>query len=173
LPFLPVLGFTGTDYERIRPDFRKVVDPYSGREIFVVPSIRPDWAVVHAVRADETGNAICSALEADRLAILAARRTVVTVEEVVSPDAFAARPGEVFLSSLHIDMIVVAPFGAHPGACLNAYGIDRAHVERYMALSRTEEGFASYLAEYVLGKTEDDYRIMTCPAGRPAGGKRV
>lgn len=150
-----------------------MADPYSGKEILVVPAIRPDWAVVHALRADGAGNVICSALEADRLAVLAARRAVVTVEEIVPDDAFVARPGEVFLSSLHIDMVVVAPKGAHPAACVNAYGIDRAHVARYVALSRTEEGFASYLAEYVLGKTEDAYRAAAGAAGRPAGRTEV
>jgi glutaconate CoA-transferase subunit A len=164
LPFLPVLGFAGTDYEKVRADFRRVTDPYTGKEIFVVPAIVPDWAVIHAIRADGNGNVICSALESDRLAVLAAKRTIVTVEEVVDADAFFARPGEIFLSSLHIDMVVVAPGGAHPGACVNTYGIDRAHVEKYLAASKTPEGFSSYLAEYVHGMSEEEYRIATFAA---------
>src|SRR4030065_28689 len=68
-----MFGLTGTDYEKVRGDFRRVTDPYSGNEIFVVPAIRPDWAVIHAIRADENGNVVCSALEAERLALLSAR----------------------------------------------------------------------------------------------------
>lgn len=148
----------------MRADFRKVVDPYTGNETFVVPPIVPDWAVIHAIRADRNGNVICSARESDRLAVLAAKRAIVTVEEVVPPEAFVAHPGEIFLSALHIDLVVIAPRGAHPGACVNAYGIDRAHVELYLAASKTAEGFAAYLAEYVLGTTEEQYRAGSSAA---------
>jgi glutaconate CoA-transferase subunit A len=164
-----MLGFAGSDYEKVRADFRKVADPYTGKEIFVVPPIAPDWAAIHAIRADENGNVVCSAMESDRLAVLAAGRTVVTVEEIVPAEAFVARPGEIFLSALHIDLVVVALRGAHPGACVNAYGIDRAHVEKYLAASKTEDGFSGYLSEYVLGKTEEEYLSATGPARIAAG----
>lgn len=152
-----MLGFSGTDYEAVRPDFRKVADPYTGNEIFVVPPIRPDWAIIHALAADPSGNVVCSALESDRLAVLAARNALVTVEEIVPAEALAARPGEVFLSALHIDLVAVVPRGAHPAACVHRYGVDRAHVERYLAASKTEEGFRAWLAAHVLGKSEAEY----------------
>ena len=157
-----MLGFSGTDYEKVREDFRKVTDPYTGHEIFVVPPIRPDWAAIHAIRADERGNIVCSALESDRLAVLAARRTIVTVEEVVPEESLVARPGEIYLSALHIDTVVVAPRGAHPSACVHAYGIDRAHVETYLAAAKTEEGFQEYLDRFVRGMTEEEYLARTC-----------
>lgn len=139
-----------------------MADPYTGSEIFVVPPIRPDWAVIHAIRADSSGNVVCSALESDRLAVLAARRSVVTVEEIVPDEALSARPGEVFLSALHIDRVVVAPLGAHPAACVHRYGVDRRQVEKYLAASKTGEGFRAWLAEHVLGKTEEDYLRIAC-----------
>jgi len=162
LPFHPMFGFAGTDYEKVRGDFRKVTDPYSGNEIFVVPAIRPDWAVIHAIRADGNGNVVCSALEADRLAVLAARQAIVTVEEVVPVENLLARPGEIFLSALHIDLVVAAPLGAHPAGCVHSYGIDRAHMEEYLAASKTAEGFSEYLSRFVLGKTEEEYRELAC-----------
>jgi glutaconate CoA-transferase subunit A len=157
-----MLGFAGTDYEKVRGDFRKVTDPYSGNEIFVVPAIRPDWAVIHAIRADGNGNVVCSALEADRLAVLAAKQAIVTVEEVVPAERLVARPGEIFLSALHIDLVVVAPRGAHPGGCVHSYGIDRAHVEEYLAAAKTEDGFFQYLSRFVFGKTEEEYFGLAC-----------
>ncbi len=157
-----MLGFAGTGYEAVRSDFRKIADPFSGKEIFVVPPIVPDVAVIHAIRADRNGNVVCSAMESDRLAVLAARTAIVTVEEVVPDDDFVARPGEIFLSALHIDRVVVAPRGAHPAACVHRYGIDRAHVEAYLAAAKTEEGFRAYLDRYVRGTTEEEYvRMMT------------
>jgi glutaconate CoA-transferase subunit A len=53
--------------------------------------------------------------------------------------------------------VVIAPRGAHPGACVNAYGIDREHIETYLSASKTEEGFSAWLSETVLGKTEEEY----------------
>lgn len=157
-----MLGFAGTGYETVREDFRKVADPYTGREIFVVPPIRPDWGILHAIRADEAGNVVCSGLESDRLAALAAKRTIVTVEEIVPADALVARPGEVHLSALHIDTVVVAPRGAHPAGCVHAYGIDRPHMEIYLAAAKTEEGFREYLDRFVFGMTEEDYLATVC-----------
>ncbi len=157
-----MLGFTGTGYEEIREDFRKVTDPFSGNEIFVVPPIRPDWAVIHAIRADGQGNVVCSGLESDRLAVLASKRAVVTVEEVVPAESLVARPGEIYLSALHIDAVVVAPRGAHPSACVHGYGIDRAHVETYLAAAKTEEGFRGYLERFVHGMTEKEYLADAC-----------
>ncbi len=162
-----MLGFAGTGYEAVRPDFRKAADPYTGKEIFVVPPIVPDAAVIHAIRADGHGNVVCSAMESDRLAVLAARRAIVTVEEIVPEGEFVARPGEIFLSALHIDLVVVAPRGAHPAACVHRYGIDRGHVEAYLAAAKTEEGFRAYLDRYVRGTTEEEYARMTSPV--PAG----
>ena len=157
-----MLGFTGTGYEEIREDFRKVTDPFSGNEIFVVPPIRPDWAVIHAIRADAQGNVVCSGLESDRLAVLASKRAVVTVEEVVPAESLVSRPGEIYLSALHIDAVVLAPRGAHPSACVHGYGIDRAHVETYLAAAKTEEGFRGYLERFVHGMTEEEYLADAC-----------
>jgi len=165
MPFLPMLGFAGTDYETVRRDFRRVADPYSGNEIFVVPPIRPDWAVIHAIRADDSGNVVCSALEADRLAVLAADRAIVTVEEVVPAKNLVAYPGEIFLSALHIDRIVVAPRGAHPTALTHGYGIDRGHMDAYLEASKSAERFREYLARFVYGRTEEEYIDLAC--GKP------
>ena len=162
MPFLPMLGFAGTDYEKVRRDFRRVADPYSGDEIFVVPPIRPDWAVIHAIRADGNGNVVCSALEADRFAVLAAKQAIVTVEEVVPAEKLVAFPGEIFLSALHIDRIVVTPRGAHPTALTHGYGIDRGHMEVYLGASKSAERFQEYLSRFVFGKTEEEYLGLTC-----------
>jgi len=157
-----MLGFAGTDYEAVREDFRKVTDPFTGNEIFVVPPIRPDWGVIHAIRADERGNVVCSGLESDRLAVLASKRAIVTVEEVVPAESLVARPGEVHISALHIDTVVVAPRGAHPSACVHLYGIDRAHVEVYLSAAKSAEGFREYLERFLLGTTEEEYIANVC-----------
>jgi len=56
IPFQPVRGLFGTDVATAG-GFATVRDPYSGEDIYVVPRIRPDWAVLHVHEADEQGNA--------------------------------------------------------------------------------------------------------------------
>nr|NIS73706.1 CoA transferase subunit A [Deltaproteobacteria bacterium] len=58
LPFMAVHGIHGTDYEGIRRDFLGVTDPYSGEDIIVVPSINPDFCIIHAAKSDPHGNLV-------------------------------------------------------------------------------------------------------------------
>src|SRR5512140_2551376 len=57
LPFLPMNQTAATDLAKVNPNFRRVVDPYSGKEVIVVPPLHPDVAIVHVQRADPQGNA--------------------------------------------------------------------------------------------------------------------
>ena len=57
LPFMPMNQTAATDLERVNPLIRRVIDPYSGREVIVVPALNPDVAIVHVQRADADGNA--------------------------------------------------------------------------------------------------------------------
>jgi acyl CoA:acetate/3-ketoacid CoA transferase alpha subunit len=55
--FMPGRAWLGTDLPRLRPDVCTVTDPYSGEQLMAFPAICPDVAVIHALRADEQGNA--------------------------------------------------------------------------------------------------------------------
>ena len=57
LPFMPMNQTGATDLEHVNPRIQRVTDPYSGREVIVVPPLNPDVAVVHVQRADMNGNA--------------------------------------------------------------------------------------------------------------------
>jgi glutaconate CoA-transferase subunit A len=149
IPFLPVRGLLGTDYMVIRPDFKVIVNPYDDREtIAIVPSIRPDVALFHAYKADTDGNVIAHPSQNNRLLAQAARRTIVSVEEVVSPQELKREGGSV-IPSVFITAIVQAPAGAHPTACPGRYPIDTAHIYKYAEASKSEEAWAEYLRKYV------------------------
>ncbi len=47
-----------TDLFRVRPDIRQVICPYTGEQLPALLSIKPDVALIHALAADEQGNAI-------------------------------------------------------------------------------------------------------------------
>ncbi len=156
VPFMPVRGFLGTDYLKVRPEFRVIENPYNpGEPVVVVPAIRPDVALIHGFRADARGNVLTDPTQDAGLMARASRLAVVTVEEV---RAAPLEPGPGFISALYIGAVVVAPGGARPGACPGYYDRDEAEIRAYVGLARTEAGFREYLARYVLSEV---------PAQRP------
>src|SRR5437660_574624 len=53
---MPVRGHVGSDYERLRPEFRVIQNPWAPSErVMLVPSISPDVALIHAIAATEDG----------------------------------------------------------------------------------------------------------------------
>ena len=84
LPFLPMNETGAVDLENVNPNFKRVIDPYSGKSVVVVPALNPDVAIIHAQRADKNGNAqIWGILGEQKEAAFAAERVILTVEEIV------------------------------------------------------------------------------------------
>ena len=107
--FLPGRGWLGTDLLRLRPDVRTVLDPYSGEELVAFPAIRPDLAVIHALRADFDGNAeIGQNRGVDEELSLTAAKVIVTAEEIVPELSKADLIGPL------VHAVVHAPRGQRP-----------------------------------------------------------
>ena len=151
LPFIPVIGLLNSDYMKVNRDFVTMKDPFGGKEYVVVPPIVPDVAVIHAFKGDVFGNVITDSFRNDRLLAMAARKTIAVVEELVEPDAVLPGKHGVFVSMVHINAVVVAPGGAHPTACRDAYDIDAAHIMTYMESTKDEKSFLKYLETYITG----------------------
>ena len=126
LPWFPCTrALVGTDYQDLRPDIGRLVDPGSGREMLTLPPIRPDVAVIHAPWADADGNAILgSALAVDHAAACASAVTIVTAERIVPANELRAL-GQADLLAFQVDHVVEAPGGARPTACIPHYECDR------------------------------------------------
>ena len=61
-----------------------VTCPFTGELLAAVPAIRPDVTVIHAQKADRKGNVlIWGIVGVQKEAVLAAKRSIVTVEEIV------------------------------------------------------------------------------------------
>jgi glutaconate CoA-transferase subunit A len=153
VPFAPVRGLLGTDYMKVRPDFRELANPYAPDErIAVVPAIAPDVAFFHGWQADRAGNVVTSGASDAKLIAQAARRAVVaTVEEVVDDDLARVPVRGTLVPAIHVTAVAAAPRGAHPTACHGRYPVDREHVQRYIAAGRSDATFKAYLDRYVLG----------------------
>src|SRR6202522_1735792 len=114
LPFAVFRGYIGVDLPKVNPNIRTIACPYTGERLATVPAIRPDVAIIHALRADRDGNVLLEGIVGvQKQAVLAAKRSIVTVEETV--DDFGPRNSNaVILPSWTMSAIVVAPGGAHP-----------------------------------------------------------
>src|SRR5919202_653630 len=92
VPFMPVNAFSLSDVP-LAQGYRKVADPYSEEEVYAVPAIQPDVAIIHVHEADAEGNArIFGSLFEDVLIVTAARRVILTTEVVVDGSRFEAQP---------------------------------------------------------------------------------
>jgi len=146
---MPVRGLVGTDYVKVRPDFKVIQDPFSGEDVVVVPPVTPDVALIHALKGDGDGNILVDRMEDDHLLAQGSRRVVASVEEMLPSGALADTPEGMFLSGLYVTALVHVPRGAYPTGCRGLYEHDPAEIRAYLEAAKTTEGFQAYLREKV------------------------
>jgi glutaconate CoA-transferase subunit A len=152
IPFQPIppAALAGSDIPRTA-GMRKIVDPFSGEELWAVPRIAPDWLLMHAHEADEFGNVrVIGNTLYDGLMARAARQIIVTAEAIVPTAVFEEDPGRTLIPHFLVTAVVHAPGGSLPANCLPAYDVDEAGMRRYLELSITPQGLARYLEETAL-----------------------
>jgi glutaconate CoA-transferase subunit A len=149
LPFAVLRGYTGTDLPNHTANIAPITCPFTGEVLTAVPALRPDVAVIHAQRADRRGNVqMWGITGVQKEAVLAARRALVTVEEVV--DALDHRPGAVVLPFWAVSRVVAAPGGAHPSYAQGYSHRDNDYYVRWDAVSRDRDSFLAWMDEHVL-----------------------
>jgi glutaconate CoA-transferase subunit A len=133
VPFQPVAGVHGSDLARIN-GWQTVTDPYgSGQEVYVIPAIRPDVAVIHANEVDEYGNArVYGSPFWDHPLTRAARRVLITAERLVPTDVLRLQPELTLVPGFMVEAVAIVPQGAWPGSMHPLYEIDYPAVEHYM-----------------------------------------
>src|SRR3954463_3740753 len=117
LPFAVMRGYRGTDLPKHTANIKPITCPFTGEELTAVPALNPDVGIVHAQRADRAGNVqLWGITGIQKEVVLAARRSLVTVEEVV--DGLDPRPGAIVLPSWAVTYVSVAPGGSQPSYSL-------------------------------------------------------
>jgi len=149
VPYVPIVGLVGTDLLKRRDDMIIAVDPFDGKTKSVVAkALRPDVAVFHAQAADRQGNVSCG-YEADVVILAeASKHVIVTAERIVDRLPEKEAKGA-FIPAIHVDALVHAPFGAHPGGCAGIYAPDKVHMREYVIASKDDASFEAYLRKYV------------------------
>ena len=153
LPFAVLRAYLGTDFPRHNPSIKFIECPFSGERLAAVPSVRPDVAVIHALRADRRGNVLLEGIVGvQKEAVLAAKRAIVTVEEIV--DELNAPANAVLLPHWVISAVCEVPGGAHPSYAHGYYGRDNAFYQHWDAVSRDRDDFLAWIDAHVLSTTD-------------------
>src|SRR5258706_5010776 len=135
LPFAVMRGYVGTDLPNHTANIAAITCPFTGEVLTAVPALNPDVAVVHAQRADRQGNVqMWGITGVQKEAVLAAQRSLVTVEEIVT--TLEPRPGAVVLPTWAVTTVALVPHGAHPSYAQGYYDRDNSYYQEWDAISR-------------------------------------
>jgi glutaconate CoA-transferase subunit A len=152
LPCAIFRGYIGVDLPKVNPNIRRVTCPFTGEQLAAIPSIRPDVAVIHAQKADRAGNVFLEGIVGvQKHAVLAAKRSLVTVEEIV--DEFTPRSlNATILPAWTVTAIALVPGGAHPSYAHGYYMRDNAYYKAWDAIARDRDSFLAWMQANVLDK---------------------
>ena len=159
LPFMPMRQTGALDLEKANPLYRRVADPYGGEDVVVVPALCPDVAIVHVQRADSEGNAhIWGILGEQREAAFAAKRVILTAEEIVDAEVIRSDPNRTLIPSLVVSAVCRVPWCAHPSYTQGYYDRDNDLYLRWEEISKDKASMQAYLDEWVYGvKDREEY----------------
>jgi glutaconate CoA-transferase, subunit A len=144
LPFAVLRGYAGTDLIRHTDTIKTITCPFTGEVLAAVPALDLDVAVVHAQRADRAGNVqLWGIVGIQKEAVLAAERSLVTVEEIV--DELEPVPGGLVLPGWAVTAVAEVPGGAHPSYAQGYSDRDNDYYREWDAISRDRDRFTTWL----------------------------
>jgi glutaconate CoA-transferase subunit A len=154
VPFMPLKSMLGTDMlakVKFRPKKAHVMTcPFSGEKVVLVPSVRPDFSIVHASRVDIEGNAQIDGIKGEDVeGARAGKKVLVLAEEIVNTEFIRAKPDQTVIPDIYVTYVVECPWGSHPMMVYNYYDYDFQHVRMYYDQCKTEEGWQKYCEEYI------------------------
>jgi glutaconate CoA-transferase subunit A len=154
VPFMPLKSMLGTDIlakSRFRPKKAEVVDcPFTGEKVVLVPSVRPDFSIVHAQRVDKEGNVQIDGIRGEDMeGARAGKKVIALAEEIVDTELIRSQPDQTVIPNIYVHHVVECPWGSYPMMVYNYYDYDMAHVRMYYEQCKTEEGWQKYCEEYI------------------------
>jgi glutaconate CoA-transferase, subunit A len=152
LPFLPMNQTGARDLEKANPLIKRVVDPYSGNEVIVVPALNPDVAIVHVQRADKNGNAHLWGIVGEQKEVaFASRRVILTAEEIVDESVIRSDPNRTLIPGFIVSAVCHVPHAAHPSYAQGYYDRDNDFYLKWDKVSESLDSVKQYLDEWVYG----------------------
>ncbi|MFR1974871.1 MAG: hypothetical protein ACLS3F_10055 [Oscillospiraceae bacterium] len=105
-------------------------------DICLAHAIVPDFAILHAARADFAGNVQLDPIEnglmsGDLLYARAAKQSLVSVEQIVTKEAIVINEKQTVLHAAQDPLLIEAPYGAYPCGYVSRYSADNAWLAQY------------------------------------------
>lgn len=150
LPFAVLRAYAGSDLPKVNPLIKTVTCPFTGEVLAAVPSVRPDVTVIHAQKADRKGNVLLwGILGVQKEAALAAKRCIVTVEEIV--DDLQAPMNACVLPTWALSAVCHVTGGAHPSYAHGYTERDNRFYQAWDPIARDRETFTAWINEFIRG----------------------
>lgn len=157
LPFAMLRGYIGADLPKVNPNIKSVACPFTGEVLAAVPAIRPDVTIIHALRADRKGNVLLEGIVGvQKEAVLAARRSIVTVEEIVD-ELNPPSPNSVVLPGWAVTAVAEVRGGAFPSYAQGYYARSNAFYIAWDEIARDRESFEKWIDENVMKAQPEDF----------------
>ena len=151
VPFLPTRSLLGSDLPNFNPKIKVIDDPYEGQLVALVPKAQPDVAIIHVQRSDRIGNSqIWGYLGMDAILARAAKKTIITAEEIVPTSEIRRIPNMTAIPHYCVDAVVHVPFGSHPQSCTGYYWVDVPFRREFMAHNQAHEDFMRWVEEWII-----------------------
>ncbi|HIE24723.1 MAG TPA: CoA transferase subunit A [Anaerolineales bacterium] len=159
LPFMHMNPTAATSLEKANPRIKRVIDPYSGKELIAVPALNPDVSIIHVQRADVNGNAhLWGIVGEQKEAAFAAQKVILTAEEIVDEEIIRSDPNRTLIPGFIVDAVCHVPRACHPSYAQGYYDRDNAFYVDWDKVSKTEENVQAWLDEWVYGtKNHEEY----------------
>jgi glutaconate CoA-transferase subunit A len=156
---MPMNQTGAPDLEKCNPQIRRVTDPFSGREVIVVPALNPDVAIVHVQRADKNGNAHLWGIVGEQKEVaFASKRVILTAEEIVDEVVIRSDPNRTIIPGFIVSAVCDVPRAAHPSYAQGYYDRDNDFYLKWDKVSESAQAVKSYLDEWIYGlKDRNEY----------------
>lgn len=142
-------GYRGAELATVNSNIRFIDCPFTGEPLACVPAHRPDVAIIHAQRADRHGNVLLEGIVGvQKEAVLCAKRSLVTVEEVMD-ELGATSPNAIVLPSWTVTAIAVVPGGAHPSYAHGYYSRDNSFYVAWDDIAKDRDTFVGWMRQHV------------------------
>ncbi len=163
LPLAVFRGYIGAELKRVNPNVRSITCPFTGEELAAIPALNPDVGIIHAQKANRRGDVLIEGImAAQKETVLASKRAIVTVEEIVE-DFEGLHPNLCILPHWTIDAICLVPGGAHPSYAQGYYERDNAAYHAWDAVSKDRQSFLDWMEEHVLSVGPEVFAARAAP----------
>jgi glutaconate CoA-transferase subunit A len=152
IPFMPSRSMVGSDVgKRVADQIEKMICPFTGEQVTLLPALNPDVALIHVQRCDAYGNAQVDGLQfMDIDMAMAASCVILTTERIVSNDQIRRTPDATRIPFFAVEAVVEVPIGCAPHECYGVYEPFFSNLDDYAerVSENPDDGCKQYLDEF-------------------------